>query len=72
MAWLDMDATLTERYPALAELVQQMHLLPYELNRKTNPFLYKYILLTFIPTLRTCTSTILILFYFNSFLLLGR
>lgn len=34
MAWIDPGEKMQENYPALSELIEQLHLLPYELNRK--------------------------------------
>jgi len=34
MAWVHPDEALKERYPALAELLQQLHQLPFELNHR--------------------------------------
>jgi hypothetical protein len=35
MAWIECD-DIVESYPALGELVQQLHALPYEINAKSN------------------------------------
>jgi hypothetical protein len=34
MCWVEPSATLTEQYAALAEVITQLHALPYELNCK--------------------------------------
>ena len=36
MCWLENDENLKEFYPAIAELLDQIHALPYELNGKTS------------------------------------
>jgi hypothetical protein len=36
MCWVEPSAALTEQYAALAEVISQLHALPYELNRKSS------------------------------------
>ena len=43
MCWVESTSTLTEQYAAFAELINQLHALPYELNCKFQLYIYIYI-----------------------------
>jgi hypothetical protein len=44
MCWIESDESLASNYAALAELIKQLHALPFELNCKCTPYLRFYII----------------------------
>jgi hypothetical protein len=48
IAWIENDDYLREMYPALSEVIEQLHALPYELNGKNPLFLYITIIIIMI------------------------